>query len=526
MTLPLEINGTEVMPRISDYVDRFAAERPEAIAVVCGDRRVSYGNLREQVDIAASGLLSHGIGHGDRVAMLAPPSLEFWIVFLATAKVGAIWVGLNPRYSLPECNYVLSDAEPKLLIVARSDGDPIPDSLVANIAEDNPELEILQTPDPDAGDEPLGALSALANDVDEDAVVAAASQVNTTDPCLIVYTSGSTGQPKGPLLTHYGLSFGATMQTQHFGVDDPSLVVAFPINHVASVADTCATTLVRGGKIVFLPRFDPVKTVNATRDEGCTLMGGVPTMYQMQLAAPGFSMSDLDGVELMLWGGAAMPADIVTRLKDSGARLITAYGMTETATHITYTDKNASLDELTTSVGKPDANCQIRIDGDPDESGIVSGEVQVKADFLLAGYWRREAATRDAFTGDGWFRTGDLGYFRTDGNLCLVGRLSEMFKSGGYNVYPREIETVLEAHPDVELAAVVARPDPLYQEVGSAWVQRRRDSAIDADGLNAWCRERLANYKIPKEFRIVDDLPLLPVGKVDKTALKAAATES
>jgi acyl-CoA synthetase (AMP-forming)/AMP-acid ligase II len=356
----------------------------------------------------------------------------------------------------------------------------------------------------------------------------AVDAVDTLDPALIVYTSGSTGSPKGAVLTHYGLSFGATMQTIHFDVDDPSLVVSFPINHVASVADTCATTLVRGGKIVFLEQFDPVKTIQATAAERCTMIGGVPTMYQLQMSAPGFESADLSSVELMLWGGAAMPKDLITRLQNHGARLMTAYGMTETATHVTYTDAGADLEVLASTVGRPDPNCEIRIATDDGQASNESntGEIQLRADFLMAGYWNREDATRASYTDDGWFRTGDVGYFRDDGNLRLVGRMSDMFKSGGYNVYPREIESVLEQHAGVALAAVVAVPDDLYQEVGCAWIRMETGASVTAEELDAWCHSRLANYKVPKSFRIVDELPLLPVGKVDKPTLRKWSVEA
>ena len=391
MTLSRTINDQAVLPRISDYVDRFAADTPDAIAVVCSGRRVDYATLKQRVDRVSRALLAAGIQPGDRVAMLASPSLEFWELFLATAKVGAIWVGLNPRYSLPECSYILEDAKPALLVAVGDTGDSDAIARLAGLEARNPNVAIVTDIAGAGSARTIDDFLADGNDTDSSQWAEACAAVGSLDPCLIVYTSGSTGQPKGALLTHYGLSFGATMQTEHFDVARPSLVVAFPINHVASVADTCATTLVKGGKIVFLPGFDPVETVNQTEAERCTLMGGVPTMYQMQLAAPGFDMMKLASVELILWGGAAMPADIIERLMQSGKRLITAYGMTETATHITYTDPEATLDELANTVGRPDPNCEIRVRNTEgvEQGDTAAGEIQVKADFLLAGYWKR-----------------------------------------------------------------------------------------------------------------------------------------
>ena len=524
----LEIDGTAVLPRLPDYVTHFARTTPDATAVVSGERRLSYADLEEDVVAWARALLAAGVGKGDRVAMLSTPRAEFWIAFLATSRIGAIWVGLNPRYTVRECEYIVGDAEPSALIsLAVFDGANYQRHMDA-LATAHPDTKMVAFDGELAGAEPLDRFLAAGSAITDEALQSATNSVATTDPCLIVYTSGSTGSPKGAVLTHYGLSYGATVQTTHFDLDDPSLVVSFPVNHVASVADTCATTLVKGGKIVFQEQFDPAASVTATAEERCTMMGGVPTMFQMQLATDAFADADLSAVRLILWGGAAMPTETIERLQTLGARLVTAYGMTETATHVTYTDADANFDVLSTTIGRPDPHCEFRIatgDGKPS-SGSNTGEIQLRADFLMTEYWRRDAATQESRTDDGWFRTGDVGFIRPDGNVRLVGRMSDMFKSGGYNVYPREIETVLEQHAAVALAAVVGVPDELYQEVGCAWIQREHGAQVDQETLQHWCRDRLANFKVPKTFRIVDELPLLPVGKVDKPALKKRATES
>ena len=521
----LDIDGTRVEARISDYLDRYAESRPGEEAIVCGTRRMTYAGLVEQVDAVARALLAAGVRRGDRVAMLSTPRAEFWIVFLATARIGAIWVGLNPRYSLRECDYVLRDAEPALLILMAPSAAGGSGSPVRALADQHDALPVVAFGGELDGVRSFDAFIDAGSAVAADALDTAIEAVDTRDPALIVYTSGSTGRPKGAVLTHYGLAYGATLQTLHFAVASPSLVVSFPVNHVASVADTCATTFVRGGKIVFREKFDPAETVRDTAREACTLLAGVPTMLQMVAATPEFAGEDLSSVELVLWGGAAMPVALIERLKRKFPRLMTAYGMTETATHVTYTDEGAPVEVLANSVGRPDPRCELRIaaGNDPAATGGNTGEVQLRADFLMTGYWRRPEATQESFTDDGWFRTGDVGLLRDDGNLKLVGRLSDMFKSGGYNVYPREIELVLEQHPAVDLAAVVGVPDDLYQEVGCAWVQSSTGDRVTAEALDAWCRERLANYKVPKSFRIVDALPLLPVGKVDKQALRQRA---
>ena len=521
----MKIGGMTVLPRISDYVDRFSERTPDEIAIVCRGRRISYAHAAEQVDSWACALLAAGVRKGDRVAMLCTPRAEFWIVFLATAKIGAIWVGLNPRYSPREVEYVISDAEPGILVTLSSAGDqsflPHVDGLTAK----RPELIVVSIDEAMPGSTGLESFIAAGGGYPKKSLIDAAAAVDTLDPALIVYTSGSTGAPKGAVLSHYSLTYGATIQTTHFQLDSPSLVVCFPINHVASVADTCATTLVKGGKIVFQEQFDPSASVKATIEERCTMMGGVPTMFQMQMETDEFRTGDFSALKTVLWGGAAMPVEFIRKLQKLGKRMLTAFGMTETACHVTYTDESATLNVLADTVGRPDPHCEIRLEtanGRP-ASEKNPGELQVKGEFLMLQYWNRPEATRDAFTADGWLRTGDLAYQREDGNVCLVGRLSDMFKSGGYNVYPREIETVLEAHPGIAIAAVVGVPDPLYQEVGVAYLKPEPGHAISPADAEEWCRTRMANYKIPKRLEILDELPLLPVGKVDKQALRKMA---
>ncbi|MEM9209000.1 MAG: class I adenylate-forming enzyme family protein, partial [Pseudomonadota bacterium] len=396
----LDIDGVAVLPRLPDYVSKFAKSAPGSIAVVSDTERFTYAELDKAVARWARALLAAGVSKGARVAMLSTPRAEFWIAFLATARIGAVWVGLNPRYTTRECDYVVDDAEPSILIsLAEYAGADYRDH-IETLTQKRPSMRVVVFGGALPVGTPLEAFLAEGSSADDLALESATNAVATTDPCLIVYTSGSTGSPKGAVLTHYALTFGATLQTIHFDLDDPSLVVSFPINHVASVADTCATTLVKGGKIVFQPQFDPVASVKATASERCTMMGGVPTMFQMQLATREFDTADLSSVRLILWGGAAMPRDTIRQLRKLDARLVTAYGMTETATHVTYTAADADFDALSTTVGRPDPRCDFRIATANGELSSESnaGEIQLRADFLMSQYWRRESASRDART--------------------------------------------------------------------------------------------------------------------------------
>jgi acyl-CoA synthetase (AMP-forming)/AMP-acid ligase II len=516
----------DVLERIGDYLDIHARATPRAPALVFEGTRTSYATLRRRVDECAMALLAAGIRKGARVAMLCTPRPEYWIVFLAATRIGAIWIGLNPKYRLRELSHITADAEPGLMFaMAEFEGRHFAGDVTELRRRSSSLTAVVGLGDLGGDCTGFEAFLASHRECPVSAYEDARAAVGKFDPALIVYTSGTTGAPKGAVLSHHSICAGAVMQTTHLRVDRPAMVVNFPINHVACVADTCATTYVKGGKIVFQERFDARATLAAIEAEHCTIMGGVPTMLQMMLAHPDFRSTDFSSVELIAWGGAAMPRDAIAGLGKICARLMPLYGMTETAANVTYGDENAGVDELVDSIGKPDAGVGCRI---VDGSGAscppgIPGELQFKAAFLMLGYWRNRAATKAAFTGDGWLRTGDIGAWRADGNIRLVGRRSEMFKSGGYNIYPREIEIALESIPGVAAAAVIGVPDELYQEVGYAFVLPDGTRKLTEQGLRDACNERLANYKVPKAFAIRNELPLLPTGKIDRESLAASA---
>ncbi|MEZ4586074.1 MAG: AMP-binding protein [Gemmatimonadales bacterium] len=351
--------------------------------------------------------------------------------------------------------------------------------------------------------------------------------VDPSAVCLIVYTSGTTGRPKGAMITHQGLVHVARVQRAIWPVEPLRMINNLPVNHIGCVGDITADTLVAGGTLIFQEEFDPGQMLRTVEDERVTLFGHIPTALQLVVGHPDWERTDFSSVQLIIWEGAAAPIDLIEALRAKCPSLANAYGMTETVGSVTFTFDATETDVLASSVGWPVPEYQVRIataegasvaPGDP-------GEVQVKGGFVTVGYWRRPKETQELFTEDGWLRTGDLAVERPDGAYQLIGRLKEMFKSGGYNVYPREIEQVLESHPAVAGAAVIGVSDPLYAEVGHAFVLLHPGRAIESDALLRHCREQLANYKVPKRLTLVDGFPMLPVGKVDKQALKALAKD-
>jgi acyl-CoA synthetase (AMP-forming)/AMP-acid ligase II len=512
---------------ISDYARHWADHAPEREAMVLGDRRWNYRQLSDEVDQVARALLAFGIRPGDRIATLAPPGPGFYLTFLASVSVGAIWLGLNPRDRLRELEYVVTDAAPRLIFArTRIEERDFQAELEAITASGSPvERLVVLNHDPF----PAGAIRfddfVSGRRSDDDHLADRRRSIRSSDPALIVYTSGTTGQPKGALINHHGLIEVARVQHATWPVEPLRVINNLPINHIGCVGDITCDTLVPGGTIVFQEQFDPETMLQAIEPEGITFFGHVPTVLQLLVNHPVFDRIDFSAVQVIIWEGAAAPVDLIRRLREKCPNLANAYGMTETVGCVTFTFDTEDEDLLANSVGWPVPEYGVRI-ASPD--GVVAapgtpGEIQVSGDFVCLGYWNRPEATRDLFTADGWLRTGDLAVERPDGAYRLIGRLKEMFKSGGYNVYPREVEQVLESHPDVAMAAVIGMPDPLYQEVGHAFVMVTPGRIPTAEGLERHCRSLLANYKVPKRFVIATEFPMLPIGKIDKQALRAQA---
>ncbi|MEY8828905.1 class I adenylate-forming enzyme family protein [Sedimentitalea sp. XS_ASV28] len=519
-----------LLDRISDYAGYWAERTPGAIALRFGDQEWTYADLTREVDLWAAAMLAAGIRKGDRVAMLSTPRPEFFLSFLGAVSIGAIWVGLNPRYTVAEMARTLSDAEPSLIFALPSFEDAdLNRTLSQAVDEADCRAARVTLGDEAEGYAPLGPFLSRGKDTTPQALTEARAAVSRDDPALIVYTSGSTGTPKGAMLAHRGLCHGYTKQSDHFDLQGASVLCNLPINHIGCVGDLSCGPHVAGGTIVFMERFAPQETLDAIAEGRIDCLLSVPTILQILSDMPGFDALDLSRMRLVCWGGAAIAANVLARYRAKGCPLGLTYGMSEMPGSITMAAVGADDRELLTTVGRPVDGLDIRLVRDdgtlcaPEEEG----EIRIRHDSLLLSYFRQPGKTTEAFDSDGYFRTGDVGVLEPEGTIKLVGRKKEMFKSGGYNVYPREIEMVLEQHPAVATAAVISVPDETWQEVGWAFVLADRAAdkpALEAE-LDDLCRSRLANYKRPKRFLIREALPMLPVGKVDKVHLKKQAIE-
>jgi acyl-CoA synthetase (AMP-forming)/AMP-acid ligase II len=505
---------------LHDYVAHWSKAKPMAEAMVHDGRRVNYGELAHHVERFAAALQAMGVKKGDRIAMLSSPRPEFFVCLLAAASVGAIWVGLHPRYKIGEFRHVLAETQPKLVFAFGAiDGRDYAREMAA-LAEEFPGIAAFIAFDR-GWHGAIPSARFMASQRPHDGM----KRIEAHDPAVIIFTSGSTGAPKGAVLSHHSLIHGALIQASRWPARAPGgarVLNNMPVNHIAGIGMLSMFTLVQGGTLVFQDRFEAGEILRLIESERITLWLQSSAMFHFAVSLPAFAATDFSSLETIVWAGAPMPRDLVNKLATTGARLATAFGMTELGTYVTYSDAEASHDALAASIGKPEPRYALRLarsDGTPVEAG-EKGEIQARGDWLFQGYFNAPERTREAFTGDGWFRTGDVAMIRPDGNWQIEGRMKEMYKSGGFNIYPREIEIVLEAHPNIAMAAVLGVPDRVYHEVGHAFVQPEPEAAVSPEEAREWFRERLANYKVPKRFTIMAELPRLANGKLDKMGLR------
>jgi len=506
------------LPRITDYAAFWARTQPDHEMLTHAETRLTRGEVQEQSAELARAFLAAGVERGDRVAVLGNPRPEFYVSFLAAARIGAVWQGLNPKYTAGELDHVVGDSQPRVLMGLSDDHRETLESLRSRVGSGSPVVT--------AG-ESWEAFLRAGDTIPADVLHRAENEVESTDPAVLVYTSGTSGRPKGALLSHRGLVQCSVIQADRWYEASPRMLCDLPINHVGCLGDISSSIVVAGGTVHYMEKFDRVGVLDVIARERLEYWLAIPTMFLLVTGTPEWATADLSSIKRVIWGGAAASRELILELQRRVPLVCTSFGMTETVGSIIYTDDDDDIEALSNTVGRPDPRYEVRVarpDGSPCDID-EQGEIQARGPFIMLGYLNRPDATAEAIDADGWFHTGDVARRDKDGRIRLAGRLTEMFKSGGYNVYPREVELALEDHPQVRAAAVVSIADALYSEVGVGFVIPQDGPALGADELRDFLRTRLANYKIPKRLVISDELPRLPIGKVDKRALKSLALQ-
>jgi fatty-acyl-CoA synthase len=492
------VNGQHILAR---WLDDRQRNTPDRVAIDSADVRVTYGALADRSRRVAAALAGRGLTRGDRVATLTPNSAQHVALFFACARLGVALQPLNWRLLPAEIRYQLDDAEPALLVV---------DPAQAELAEDA------------GGPAPRASFAEL----DADGAVPVV-EVRDDDPLLLAYTSGTTGKPKGAVLTHANcfwtnLSFD---RTSGIGEDDVVLQV-LPQFHSGGWNVQPLLAWWKGATVVLEQSFDPARALRLIESKRVTTMMGVPATYLFMAEQPEFATCDLTSLRLAVVGGAPMPESLLEAWHARGVGIVQGYGLTEAAPNVLCLPQEDAARKLGFA-GKPYPHVDVAL-RDPDSGafleGAATGELVVRGPNVFAGYWRNPQATAEAFA-DGWLLTGDLAWRDDEGYYRIVGRLKDLVISGGENVYPAEIEDVLHAHPAIAEAAVVGVPDERWGEVCVAFVVVRPTHELDEAAVLEWCAARVARFKVPKSVRVVAALPRSAMDKVLKDELRASVLE-
>ncbi|MBC9955558.1 AMP-binding protein [Yimella sp. cx-51] len=509
---------------IGDNFDATAARfgDREALVDVAQGKRWTYAELQVDVDKLARAMLAIGINKGDRVGIWAPNCSEWVLVQYATAKVGAILVNINPAYRAHELKYVLKQAGISWLFAVSEFKNSNYAQMVEGVRHDCPDLQ-------DAiyfGTQEWDALLARADEINAEQLGEAQRSLSNTDPINIQYTSGTTGFPKGATLSHRNIlnnGFFVGELCKYTKADRVCIPVPF-YHCFGMVMGNLACTSHGACIVIPAPAFDPAATLQATQDEKCTSLYGVPTMFIAEWGLPNFGDYDLSAVRTGIMAGSPCPAELMKKLIAAGIEEMTiCYGMTETSPVSTQNRTDDSFEQKVGTVGRVGPHLEIKIvdpvTGQTQPRGR-SGEFMTKGYSVMLGYWEQSDKTAEAIE-DGWMHTGDIGVMDDDGYVQISGRIKDMVIRGGENIYPREIEEFLYTHPDIIDAQVIGVPDQKYGEELCAWI-RMRDGAqpLTAESLKQFCSGRLAHYKIPRYVEVVQEFPMTVTGKVRKVEMR------
>ncbi|MFI7099891.1 FadD3 family acyl-CoA ligase [Streptomyces sp. NPDC050161] len=511
-------------------------------AVVDGRIRLSYTELGARVERAAAACIASGVAAGDRVAVWAPNTADWIVSALGAVTAGAVLVPVNTRFKGAEAAYVLRRTRAKILFIT---GTFLGTSYVASLRRaahegeghgplpglDHLQRVVVLSDDAPADFTTWKEFLAEGADVPADAVRARADALPPDAPSDILFTSGTTGHPKGAVITHAQTlrAYGVWSELAGLRASDRYLIIN-PFFHTFGYKAGIIACLLRGATMVPQSVFSVPAALARIAAERISVLPGPPTLHQQLLDHPARDRHDLSALRLVVTGAAVVPLELVERLRGElkVSTVLTAYGLSESSGIVTMCRRGDPPESVAATSGRALPGTEVRVvgpDGRPAAPG-TPGEVLVRGYHVMSGYFEDPAATACAVTPDGWLHTGDVGVLDADGNLRITDRIKDMFIVGGFNAYPAEIEQLLGRHPEIADVAVVGIPDPRLGEVGKAYAVRRPRSSLSADDLIAWSRREMANYKVPREVEFVAELPRNAAGKVLKGRLREGGSRS
>lgn len=497
----------------TDWAARWAVYSPEAIAFTDGDtgEELTYGSLnRGGAQLAAYLSSVVGLQYGDRIAILAENNLAYPLLFVAAQKAGFVLVPVNYRLSAHELAYILKDAEPALLITEMN---------FTELADASCQHAGVR---PDRW--PLEKVFSMANSVKK--YQQPRSVVTEKDPIFILYTSGTTGFPKGALYTHQMLFWNSVNTALSLVINTESHTLnVMPPFHTGGWNVLVTPLLHRGGHTILLRKFTANRVLELLERGKVTVFMAVPTMLRMLAEDTAFASADLSCLRYIIVGGEPLPLPVIEQWHQRGIPIRQGFGMTEVGPNLFSLHQNDATRKIG-SIGRPNFYVETRVVSENGEDcpANMPGELLLRGPMVTPGYWRNETATEAVFE-DGWFRTGDIVQQDEEGYFYVVGRLKEMYISGGENVYPAEVERWIEKHPEVADVAVIGVPDAKWGEVGRAFIVPVPGQSVRAEELSEFCRTGLARFKVPKHFSLINELPKNATGKIDRRALEKQSTE-
>ncbi|WP_369046296.1 o-succinylbenzoate--CoA ligase [Sinomonas sp. P10A9] len=508
---------------VGSWLHRRRPKSGPKVALVAGEREISYDELSERADRLANALRRRGVARGDRVAYLGENDPAFVETFFAAGLLGAIFIPLNTRLAAPELQYQLQDSGARLLV----NGSAL-EALAAAAAEDTGVRNRLVVGQAEPAPTAQAGLAVERGiELYEQALAAAPAEVidetvTHDDGALILYTSGTTGRPKGALLTHGNITWNCINVITDMDVNrnDVALMIS-PLFHVASLDMGLLPMLLKGATVVLESRFEPGQVLRTIQERGVTSLNGVPTTFQMLCEHPDWDATDLSSLDKLTCGGSAVPVRVLEAYEGRGLGFSNGYGMTETAPGATTLPVWRSKEKAGSS-GLPQFFTDIRI-ADPLGQVLAPGEVgeiQIAGPNVIKEYWNRTDATRESYADGIWFKSGDMGYRDEEGFLFVSDRLKDMIISGGENIYPAEVEAVIVELDAVASVAVIGVPDDKWGEVPRAIVTLREGTSLTEASVRAHLDGRLARYKIPKSVVFVTEMPRTASGKIRKAELR------
>ncbi len=518
---------------IPAVVERAARLFGESEGLVDGDRRLSFAELAAAADEAARAYVASGIEPGDRVAIWAPNMGDWVVAALGAFRAGAVVVTVNTRFKGAEAAHVIATAGARLLVTVTDflDTDYVAMLAATGVPDCLDEIVVLAGPVPDGAPPAVawGDFLARAAGIDPEITARRAAALGPDDISTIIFTSGTTGAPKGAMLRHGASVRAYTDWATVVGLEEGDrYLIINPFFHCFGLKAGILASLVKGATIVPHPVFDVPSVMRRVDEEKITMLPGPPAIYQTILDHPDLDRFDLSSLRLAVTGSATVPVEMIRRMASelTFRNIVTGYGLTESTGITTMCRHTDDPEVIANTAGRPIPGLEVRVVDDKGEAlgPGQPGEVVVRGYAVMAGYYGDPGATAATIDDDGWLHTGDVGVFDEAGNLKITDRTKDMFIVGGFNAYPAEIENILMTNPGVGQVAVIGVPDERLGEVAKAFVVPRAGATIDEAELIAWAREHMANYKVPRSVEVVDALPLNASGKVLKYVLRERAT--